>query len=191
MEGDGKSKRCPKCGEVKPLEAFCRGRRCRDGLQVYCRRCEKAYRVANRETLLAQKKEYYAANKETLGAKHKAYYVANKEAILARTKGYNAANKGTLAPKRQAKAKTRREVNIVYLASLRPLRCETCGYDKSFAALDFHHTDPSQKKHHRDGMGKWLTLPLARFQAKVQSVLFMILCANCHRELHENETRRT
>lgn len=35
-------KRCPDCGEVKPLEAFCRNNRSSDGRASYCRPCHNA-----------------------------------------------------------------------------------------------------------------------------------------------------
>jgi hypothetical protein len=38
-------KRCPQCGEVKPENAFHRWSR-RDGRQVYCKACRKAYDAA-------------------------------------------------------------------------------------------------------------------------------------------------
>lgn len=36
-----KTKRCPKCGEVKPVTEFSRNRAQKDGLQVYCKSCQK------------------------------------------------------------------------------------------------------------------------------------------------------
>ena len=60
-------------------------------------------------------------------------------------------------------------------------KCEKCGYDKNIAAFDFHHIDSFIKS----------------FEIKVQYLNYksddeileealkcMLLCANCHRELH-------
>lgn len=60
-------------------------------------------------------------------------------------------------------------------------KCEKCGYSKNIAAFDFHHIDPDSKN----------------FEIKVQylnwkpddeileeALKCMLLCANCHRELH-------
>jgi hypothetical protein len=60
-------------------------------------------------------------------------------------------------------------------------KCELCGYNKNIAAFDFHHKDPDTKN----------------FEIKVQFLKYknddeileeakkcMLLCANCHRELH-------
>jgi len=38
-------KRCSKCGEDKPTEAFFRKQKSRDGYQARCRRCQTAYKV--------------------------------------------------------------------------------------------------------------------------------------------------
>jgi len=60
-------------------------------------------------------------------------------------------------------------------------KCEKCGYDKNIAAFDFHHKDGYEKK----------------FEIKIQYLKYkkddeileeaskcMLLCANCHREIH-------
>lgn len=60
-------------------------------------------------------------------------------------------------------------------------KCEKCGYDKNIAAFDFHHINPDEKS----------------FEIKVQMLKYknddeilnealkcMLLCSNCHRELH-------
>lgn len=36
------SKWCTSCREVKPVAAFCRNKRCADGLAYWCRRCLQA-----------------------------------------------------------------------------------------------------------------------------------------------------
>jgi len=61
--------------------------------------------------------------------------------------------------------------------------CERCGYDKSPAALDFHHIDPNIKE-----FGIASNLPhtsWGRILAEVAKC--QLLCANCHRELRFGE----
>jgi len=63
--------------------------------------------------------------------------------------------------------------------------CESCGYNKSIAALTFHHRDPLFKEFVLGGTGlckSWdkLVIELDKCQ---------LLCFNCHHELHENEDR--
>ena len=59
-------------------------------------------------------------------------------------------------------------------------KCERCGYDRCIEALEFHHKDPSQKDFGISSQG------YTRSWKNVQEELdkCMMLCANCHRELH-------
>ena len=66
------TKTCPKCGEDKPLSEYNRNRKRKDGLQVYCKACLKAYREANKEQIAARGKAYREANKDTLREKKRA-----------------------------------------------------------------------------------------------------------------------
>lgn len=60
-------------------------------------------------------------------------------------------------------------------------KCEVCGYNKSMAALDFHHRDPKEKDF---GIA---TARVTAFSDKVRKELdkCVLLCSNCHREEHE------
>lgn len=59
-------------------------------------------------------------------------------------------------------------------------RCYICGYDRCKEALDFHHLDPTQKEFNlssRDLSSDWLIV-------KPEIDKCVLLCSNCHRELH-------
>ena len=59
--------------------------------------------------------------------------------------------------------------------------CSKCGYNKCFAALEFHHRDPSTKDFtlsHNGGAPSFERL-------KAEADKCDLLCANCHREEHE------
>lgn len=57
--------------------------------------------------------------------------------------------------------------------------CSLCGYDRSPAALQFHHLDPEQKAF---GLGSnGVTRSLAR--SRVEALKCVLLCANCHAEV--------
>jgi ribosomal protein L37AE/L43A len=61
--------------------------------------------------------------------------------------------------------------------------CQVCGYSRFLGALEFHHTDPSQKdwtvaRNHR----AWEVL-------KVELDKCILLCSNCHREEHGKITQ--
>ena len=58
--------------------------------------------------------------------------------------------------------------------------CEVCGYNKYNGALEFHHLDPNEKDF---GLGE---KGYCTSWVKVKSELdkCVMLCANCHREVH-------
>lgn len=57
--------------------------------------------------------------------------------------------------------------------------CERCGYNKCLSALEFHHTDPSQKDFSIANSFK----NIDKLKTEVDKCL--LLCANCHREEHD------
>lgn len=59
--------------------------------------------------------------------------------------------------------------------------CSDCGYKKSYAALDFHHTDPSKKDFQ---LGRTI-LSWERTRRELDKCV--LLCSNCHREEHERQ----
>ena len=59
-------------------------------------------------------------------------------------------------------------------------KCEKCGYNKCIKALDFHHTDPTQK----DFSISDRSLKLDWKDIKKELDKCKLLCSNCHREEH-------
>ena len=57
-------------------------------------------------------------------------------------------------------------------------KCSVCGYSKCLSALDFHHTNPAEKTERQNK--SLCNMKLAHKEAKK----CILLCANCHRELH-------
>ena len=64
-------------------------------------------------------------------------------------------------------------------------KCEICGYDKCQRALSFHHIDPKQKSFGVSEKG--LTRSWKLIQKEIDKCL--LLCANCHMEIHEGITQ--
>jgi hypothetical protein len=59
-------------------------------------------------------------------------------------------------------------------------KCERCSYARCIDALEFHHIDPTQKDFNISSKGytrSWL-------RVKEELDKCMIVCANCHREIH-------
>lgn len=59
--------------------------------------------------------------------------------------------------------------------------CGKCGYSRCISALEFHHVDPSQKDFAISTTGS------TRAWSKIQKELdkCILVCSNCHREIHE------
>ena len=59
-------------------------------------------------------------------------------------------------------------------------KCEICGYNKCIAALDFHHINPKEKDFAISDSNIYKNIKA--FKQEVDKC--MLVCANCHRELH-------
>lgn len=57
--------------------------------------------------------------------------------------------------------------------------CRLCGYDKCTRALEWHHIDPNQKEVEPK---KVFSRSWERIQEELDKCV--LLCANCHREVH-------
>lgn len=79
------------------------------------------------------------------------------------------------------KNKTNKQRAINYLGG----KCNICGYSKCMAALVFHHKDITQKEF---TIGHILQNSWETIQQELDKCI--LLCANCHGEVHEeNESR--
>lgn len=64
--------------------------------------------------------------------------------------------------------------------------CEICGYNKFEGALEFHHLNPKEKDFNISSIRQ-----LSKFTEKIKTELdkCILVCANCHREIHGNVTK--
>jgi hypothetical protein len=58
--------------------------------------------------------------------------------------------------------------------------CKICGYNKCIEALEFHHLNPDEKDFTIASGGK--TVSWDTIKKEIDKCI--LLCANCHRELH-------
>lgn len=63
-------------------------------------------------------------------------------------------------------------------------KCQRCSYNKCTRALEFHHIDPNEKDF---GIG-YKGHTKAWEKIKVELDKCMLLCANCHREVHDENS---
>jgi predicted HNH restriction endonuclease len=69
-----------------------------------------------------------------------------------------------------------REMAIEYKGG----KCELCGYDRCFQALDFHHIGSTGKDFGISDKG--YTRSWEKVKKEIDKCI--LVCANCHRELH-------
>ncbi|SRR5216683_200805 len=95
------TKRCTKCGKIKPLAEFARQRTTRDGRTYWCRGCHAAYAKRHKAQITENKRRYYETHREhwhdyyqrynkrhraRLNARSKRYYKIHRVQILARAR---------------------------------------------------------------------------------------------------------
>ena len=78
-----------------------------------------------------------------------------------------------------------RRRNKIRLVEYKGGKCERCGYNKCIDALEFHHLDPNEKDF---GLSCGDTRSLEKLKAEVDKCI--MVCANCHREIHAEERER-
>lgn len=90
-------------------------------------------------------------------------------------------SKQSTNPNSYAKQKLRGLKRKLEIIKSRGGKCEVCGYDKNLSALQFHHKDPNTKKFPLDA--RHLS---NRTMEEINNELdkCMLVCANCHAELH-------
>ena len=126
-----------------------------------CKITRKKWRENNPEYF----KEYYKRNNEELRRKKKQYYKENKEKVREKNNEY--------------RNKIVQYVNNYKLSK----GCTICGYNKCASALDFHHN--RDKEFHIGQFHGNLE------KLKIEMEKCIVLCADCHRELHtEKEVKK-
>ncbi len=80
----------------------------------------------------------------------------------------------------QNSVEKQKRINTIILEHNREYKCEVCGYDKNYAALEFHHIDPKAKEFTKGEITN--TMSLVRLDIELPKCA--ILCTNCHREFH-------
>lgn len=70
------------------------------------------------------------------------------------------------------------------LARLKKMKgCYFCGYDKCESSLDFHHKNPEEKE---IGLSRACGRKYSKERLKKELSKCIVVCKNCHGELHEN-----
>jgi hypothetical protein len=128
-------KQCRKCGELKSAdhEHFFAHSKTKDGLQPYCKTCDRAAATewvkANRDRKSAYDKAYRASHKERKAATSKAYRAANRKRLVEYDKEKYLAD----PDKENARNKAWRDANREHLKTYRKNNRErTVAYNKTW-----------------------------------------------------------
>lgn len=76
----------------------------------------------------------------------------------------------------------KRRRNKIKLVEYKGGKCEICGYDKCIDALEFHHLDPEEKEY---GLSNGNTASFEKMKSEADKCI--LVCANCHREIHAKQ----
>jgi len=126
-------------------------------------------------------RKYYLENKEKCNLKSKAYYSTHKERMNELIKKANMLHKECYTER----ALRHRKMKEDWFWNRVGRFCRHCNYKGSTAALQFHHLKPTQKENVKDNFSKWVRKHSFDYlKQKVSEHEFIILCANCHSELH-------
>lgn len=151
-------KKCNKCGcELIPDKNWYHGGE--EGYFYICIECSKRY-----------SNERYAKYKDTT---IKQYQLANKEKIKAYNKQYMSKNKKRYNADKE-------ELRNWFRIFKESQGCAICGYNKCGDALVYHHIKPKKKIKHITSQG----LFYGHSEMYNELSKCMLLCANCHREIH-------
>jgi len=90
-------------------------------------------------------------------------------------KNYYNKNKGKIYNKKKERIKKTK----IELMNLLGGKCKKCGYKKCVNALEFHH-----KEKNKEGHLSKIIKNVSKNKALKEANKCILLCANCHRELH-------
>ena len=183
---DSASKRCTKCGEVKPLGEFGRLASRPDGHRAECRACRKNYYGANRDRIIAKSARWYRENRQR-GLEARRQY---REATLETWREYD-------RQRTPGRSDWKREYDQGYVADLRGVvfahygtSCACCGATER---LSIDHVGGDGGAHrqelfgrsHGGGKGFWQWLIRHDFPQGYQT-----LCLPCNQSKGRSECCR-
>jgi len=136
------------------------------------------------DKMVAEIKNYYLTH--TLEETSKYFNVSvssvTRNCVNKRILSTKIGRKARVAEAVQTRRKKVKELAIEYKGG----SCQKCGYNKCNAALEFHHLDPSEKDFSISASGNTRGWELI----KKELDKCILVCANCHREIHDEERNK-
>jgi hypothetical protein len=158
-------RKCHECGNKKLITEFSSKKRFRIDFNGNIKIHDQYYTTCKicRPKLNAEKDKEW----------HKKYGEKNKDKIIKQRKEFY-------------KKCNQLWIDIIMSIINNDIKCELCGYNKEFSAIDFHHKNPNKKEYEIYQIirgGKTPTLEKIELLKK-ELPKCMIVCSNCHREIH-------
>ena len=164
-----KTKVCGNCHKEKSVAEFHRRNTIPSGRVSCCKVCAKKkgemYRINSREKYLA-----YGAQ----------YRLDNRKAILKGQARYRKDNREKI----KQHLKTLRQQWEIFVQADK-MKCSSCGYNRCFAVLQYHHMLPKEKDFNISTLMKKAFIEKNKGTMMKELGKCICLCANCHFELHE------
>ena len=107
--------------------------------------------------------------------------ICNRNYIYDKSKGHQQDICNTCKTARDRRDKKRKAIEY------KGGKCEKCDYDKCESALQFHHLNPEEKDATVSSM---IARNKSWKEIKKEVDKCILVCANCHHEIHEMETTR-
>jgi hypothetical protein len=133
----------------------------------------KRYRLKNKEKILERQRKRWNENKEENNKKQRENYRNLPKEI--KTERLKYIKEQGIKRKEKLKAK---------YYEYKKQGCSICGYNKCLKALDFHHKEGEEKT---INISRTLSQNKNWEDMKGELDKCIILCSNCHRELHAKE----
>ena len=147
------------------------------GLQKYCSsRCREKNWVKNNPVRNNELKRKWRLKTPVI-----CKFCKNPVALEKRGKGVQFCSNKCRVKKLKIVSKIYREKIFKFYADFKlKIGCKKCGYNKNPTCLDFHHLNPSEKER-RITAGLWY-FNTDLFKKEIEKCI--LLCKNCHYELH-------
>jgi hypothetical protein len=149
------------------------------GNKEYSRQKSLRWKQKHREVHNERNKLAYYTHRQDISLKRKNRY-ANKmaeEKMVIYKKNYLV--KKRLINKRKIE-------NIIKINEYKNKGCNLCGYNKCVSAIDFHHVDLGTKE---KGISRLVMTGRPWHIIEKELSKCIVLCSNCHRELHYNQRK--
>ena len=159
-EGSPCDFKCLKCGNINHLTQAksIKTATCKNCTDNICLSCGKKFIIANKQGKRSTRAFCYECLPEST-TKEKGRYSYNK---------------------------LHRQYIINLVKERYGTKCNICGYDKCYSALDFHHLNKTKKQ--------FDPAKIINSNKKVEDIYkeldkCILICSNCHREIHEKERK--